>query len=181
MKFALDVLNIHCPSALRKKVLRDIFSSTARAFGAEPPDMKDLSAARLLETYARFTQRAGEDVLAHHPEPETVRSRLFHSASELGTSLRRRFRLRSGEDVMKLSRIMYKILGISFEGRSDGEVIIRSCYFSRFYSADICRLISALDEGAAAGLSGGGRLEFSQRLTDGHDSCRARFFLGEGE
>ena len=58
---------------------------------------------------------------------------------------------------------------------AQGELRIRSCYFSSFYSSGVCRLISALDAGVAAGLSSGGRLVFSRRLTEGHDCCLARF------
>jgi hypothetical protein len=179
MKFVLAVLDVYIPKSLKKRVLRDIISSTARAFGAEPPKTQGLSTRHLLEAYALFTRQAAEDVLANIPNPETVRLRLFQNASCLGRTLRQRFHLRSREDVLKMSRIIYRILGISFEARPNGEVIIRSCYFSRFYTGDVCRLISALDEGAAAGLSGDGRLEFSQRITEGHDCCRARLFFRE--
>ncbi len=180
MRLVLEVLDIYIPSALKKRVLRDIFFSTARAFGAETPELKGLSTECLLEAYARFTQRAGEEALTKDLEPETIRLRLFKNASDMGRSLRHRFRLRSPEEILRLSRIIYKILGISFEGYPDGDVIIRSCYFSQFYTGEVCRLISALDEGAAAGLSGGGRLEFSQRITDGHDCCRGRLLFKEG-
>ncbi len=181
MNYALEILAVYTPAALKKKVLRDIFFLTARAFGSEVPETKGLSTGRLLEAYAFFTQQAAEQALARDPELEAVRLRLFRDASDLGRALRQRFRLRSKEDVLKMSRIIYKILGISFEGRPDGEVVIRSCYFSRFYTGDVCRLISALDQGAAAGLSGGGRLEFAQRITDGHGCCRASFLFKENE
>jgi len=59
-------------------------------------------------------------------------------------------------------------------------VIIKYCGFSRFYTGRVCRLISALDGGTFAGLSGGGKLEFSQRITEGHDCCRGRLLFPEG-
>jgi hypothetical protein len=181
MRLALRFLDVYIPEPLKKRILRGLFCSTAQAFGAGLPEIKGLSSSRLLETYALFTRKAAEEVSAKNEDPEAVRLHLFQNASDLGATLRQRFHLRSRDDVLKMSRIIYKILGISFEGRPDGEVIIRSCYFSRFYSGDVCRLISALDEGAAAGLAGGGRLEFSQRMTDGHDCCRGRLlFKDEG-
>jgi hypothetical protein len=181
MSLSLKFLDICVPEPLKKRILRDIFSSTAQAFDAALPDIKGLSSGRLLETYAHFTRSAAEEVSTKELDPEAVRLRLFQNASDLGSTLRKRFHLRSREDVLKMSRIIYKILGISLEGRADGQVIIRSCFFSRFYTAEVCRLISALDEGAAAGLSGGGRLEFSRRMTEGYDCCRGYLrFKDEG-
>ena len=37
--------------------------------------------------------------------------------------------------------------------------------------------MSAMDRGLLAGLAGGGELAFSQRITEGHPCCRARFAL----
>ena len=180
MSLALRLLDVYVPEPLKKRILRDIFSSTAQAFGTAPPETKGLSSGRLLEAYAHFTRNAAAEVLSKEGEWEAVRLRLFQNASALGSVLRERFHLRSREDILKMSGIIYKILGISFEGRSDGEVVIRSCTFSRFYTGRVCRLISALDEGAAAGLSGGGRLEFFCRMTDGHDCCRGHLLFKDG-
>jgi len=58
-------------------------------------------------------------------------------------------------------------------------VTVKRCYFSQFYSGSVCDLISALDDGVFSGLSGGGRLVFSERLTEGNACCRAKLRLGE--
>lgn len=85
-------------------------------------------------------------------------------------------------------RSLYRAIGIDFAGELRGElpgglpreVVIGRCFFSRFYSEGVCRLISALDSGVAAGISGGGQLEFYQRLSEGHECCWAQFrFKGE--
>jgi hypothetical protein len=78
-----------------------------------------------------------------------------------------------------LSRVLYRILGIDFEGRLDGGVTIKLCAFSRHYTGRVCRLISALDAGAASGLTGGGILEFKERITEGRDCCLARLTFPE--
>ena len=52
-------------------------------------------------------------------------------------------------------------------------VTIRRCFFAAHYPPEVCRFMSAMDEGIVAGLCGG-RLVFSQRLTEGADCCRAR-------
>jgi hypothetical protein len=80
---------------------------------------------------------------------------------------------------MEMSSILYQILGIDFEGDTSGEVTIKKCFFSDYYSQQVCQIISSLDEGVAAGLSGGGNLSFSGRITEGKDCCRARLAMPE--
>ena len=180
MNLGLAMMEFYIPVPVRKKVLNDLFSATARAFGVDPPPTRGLSTQRLLLAYALFTREESERLWAENRDQSAVELRLFQNASKLGATLRRRFCVRSRDDVNRMSRVLYRILGISFEGRSDGAVIISDCAFSRFYTGRVCRLISALDAGAAAGISGGGRLEFTQRITEGHDCCRARLVFEDG-
>jgi len=158
MNLVLATLDFYVPVAVRKKALRDLFSATARAFGVDPPPTKGLSLRQLLQAYALFTREESERLWAENRDQSAVERRLFQKASKLGATLRRRFRVRSRDDVIRISRVLYRILGISFEGRTDGAVTISDCGFSRFYTGRVCRLISALDAGAAAGISGGGKL-----------------------
>jgi hypothetical protein len=174
MRLFLALLELHLPASLKKKVLADLFSLTAQAFGVVPPPIRGLSYLEALEAYAMFTQREAERVLKKENNSEVIKRRLYDNARVLGKRLREKLRLRSAEDVLRTSKLLYEILGISFEGRSDGQVTIARCYFSRFYTDRICGLISALDAGVAAGLSGGGKLDFYQKLTEGRDSCKAR-------
>jgi len=180
MNFALSILELHCPAPLKRRILRDLFSATARSFGVEPPPIRGLSAGRLLTTYAHFTRAEAERLWAGTGDQRDVERRLFENARELGTALRQKFRVRSRHEVIRLSRVLYRVLGIDFDGRPDGGVVIKECAFSRIYTGRVCRLISALDAGAAAGLSGGGTLEFSERITEGRDRCLARLIFPEG-
>ena len=180
MNITLTTLDFYIPAPFRKKILRNLFSATAQAFGVDPPPVKGLSTGRLLQAYAVFTREQSEKLWTENRDQGEVERKLFQNALDLGTALRQRLRLRSREDVIRASRMLYRVLGISFEGRPDGRVIIRDCYFSRFYTGRVCRLVSALDAGAAAGISGGGKLEFSQRMTEGHDTCRASLAFEEG-
>lgn len=179
MNLILAALDLHAPAAFRKRVFRSLFSATARAFGVTPPSTRGLSAPDLLRAYALFTRAEAERLWTEKGDEGGVERRLFDNAKEIGAGLRRTFRLRSGEDVMRMSRVIYGALGIDFEGAPDGSIKISRCAFSQFYTGRVCRLISALDAGAAAGLSGGGRLEFSQRMTEGPDCCLARLSFGE--
>jgi len=179
MNLALTILDFHAPALFRRKVLCSLISATARAFEVEAPSTRGLSTRNLLETYALFTREEAERLWAENRDQSAVERRLFENASELGAALRRKFHLRSRDDVLSMSRVLYKILGITSDGRPDGAIRISECAFSRFYTGPVCRLISSLDAGAAAGISGGGRLEFSQRITEGHDCCRARLIFEE--
>ena len=76
---------------------------------------------------------------------------------------------------MDIGRVLYRILDIDLQGDARGEVVISRCYFSRFYSGEVCRLMSAMDRGLFAGLSNGGELTFSSRITEGQPCCRAHF------
>jgi len=180
MKTGLTILEFYTPAAFKKRILRRLFSATAQAFGADMPSTKGLSCGRLLQAYALFTRAQSEKLWAERRDEDEVSRQLFRNAFELGAALRRGLRIRSREDVILASRLLYKVLGISFEGQPDGRIVIGDCYFSRFYTGRVCRLVSALDAGAAAGISDGGRLEFSQRMTEGHNSCRARLVFEDG-
>jgi hypothetical protein len=179
MRLALAVLGFHLPTFLKKQMLVELCGLTARSFGVPSPDLKGLSYDRTLEAFALFSKGEAEKLAEDGPQGRAVKDRLYHSSRELGQQLRARFRLQNPEDVFLLSRLLYQALGIDFEDRTDGEVIIRRCFFSRFYTPAVCRIISSLDEGMAEGLSGGGRLDFYQRITEGHDCCRARFVFEE--
>jgi hypothetical protein len=179
MSLALEILKIYAPPAFKKRILRELYLATALAFDGTPPDLRGLSHAGLLESYASFTRNEAARVLKDAERPAAVEERLFREARGLGERLRRTLRLRTPGEVLAASQMLYGALGIDFEGREPGEVTIRRCYFSRFYTADICRVMSSADAGVAAGLSGGGRLVFTQRITEGADVCRARLVFEE--
>jgi hypothetical protein len=182
MNFVLRILKLHFPDSLKKRMLTELFDLTAQAFGVACPEIKSMSYRKMLEAYAVFTAGEAGRLSPNSPEWRAAKERLYENARSLGTKLRKTLRLRDPRDILEMSRILYQMLGIDFIGLSDGEVVIRRCFFSRFYTAAVCRVISSLDEGVAAGLSGGGRLEFSGRITEGLDCCRGRFiFKGIGK
>ncbi len=83
--------------------------------------------------------------------------------------------MRSPGEALAAARVIYRGLGIDFRGlprRADRHpaLLLRSVYTPR-----VCALVSALDRGLLAGLSGGGELRFRQRLTEGACCCRAAF------
>lgn len=180
MNLYLLALRIHVPGWLARRKVQELFEATASACGTVPPDLKGLSLEQRLEQYALFTRdeigrkiRGGEDM-------QQLKEILHRHACRLGTEIRTRLRLRSTEDVLSAGRVLYRTIGIDFEGDTSGAVVIRRCYFSRFYDAAICSVMSALDSGIAAGLTAGKELRFTRRITEGSPTCEA-ILDGSGE
>ena len=176
MNLRLRLLALYTPDWLQRYMLRELFQSTAAAFGCPPPPPDGRAPATLLAQYARFTQSMAEAALeGDHSALPDLETRLYREAYALGARLRRLCGVTTRQDVMDAAQWLYRILGIAFQGTADGAIVIRRCAFSDIYSGPVCRLISALDQGVLAGLAGGGQLTFQARLTEGAASCRACF------
>jgi hypothetical protein len=173
----LQFLRFHIPGIIRKRVIRELSCLTADAFQCDAPNLDRLSGKACLREYALFTNEQALKVIRGEGSIETVKQRLYQKAFILGSEIRQRFHITRQQDVIPASRIIYSIFGIEMQEDSYGGILINRCFFSSYYSCDVCRLISSLDEGMAAGLSGGGRLEFHQRITEGSDCCKARFSI----
>jgi len=163
-----------------KKSLNDLFVLTARAFGKEAPDLRAMSWAECLRRYAVFTRAEVERALAEGPDVETVKERLKKDAMALGRSLRGRLGIRTPKEARDGLAVLYSAIEIDFQSDATGGVTIPRCFFSRHYTPAVCRVVSALDEGLAAGFTGGGRLRFTQRITEGSACCRAVLAMSEG-
>jgi len=171
MNLRLAALGIFLPSSLRSDKLRELFRLTAEAFGAPMPDIRRLSHRETLHAYAIFTRdqalRAGDG------DQDSLKRRLFERAYSLGSGLRKQLNIVTAKESLSAARLLYRAIGIDFRANGPGELMIAQCYFSKFYSGQVCRLISSLDEGLIAGLSGGGQLTFNTRITEGYSCCLA--------
>jgi hypothetical protein len=174
MSLALRLLDGRVPAVARRVALRALFTTTAAGFGCPVPPLKGLDADALLRRYALFTRDQAEAALRDGRDLPALHDRLERGARTLGGRLRAGLRLRTTEDAMAAARVVYRLLDIVLRGTSNGEITVRRCPFSEVYSAEVCRLVSALDTGLLAGLSGGDRLEFTQRITEGAPACLAR-------
>ena len=163
------------PLGGRGRGIEELFVRTAAAFGSPVPPQRSRSAAGRLREYALFTRDKAEAALGGGGSLRVLDNRLFDAALALGRSYRRRLGLRDLEDAMAAARLIYRCLSIDFRGSTEGEVSIRKCSFAPVYTPKICVLMSAIDRGLLAGLTGGGQLQFKQRITEGADSCRAYF------
>lgn len=175
MSLALKIAGLYVPSFIRKKGLENLFALTASAFGCEAPATEELSFEECLMEYARFTDTTAEQCESAGKDMSVIGDRLYSNALEFGKTLRKILGISTKLEAMEASRILYRNIGIDFHGSQQGDIAIPRCYFSKYYSAPTCRLISSLDAGILAGIAGGGTLRFSHRITEGFDACRAHF------
>jgi hypothetical protein len=179
MNILLKILPHNLPAFIREEILAELFEATADAFECPAPTLDHRSYDECLRTYALFTREQAEKALQSGRDVPAIKTRLYENAYPLGGKLRKWFGVDTMEEVMELGQILYRAMGVEIQGDTQGNVTVKRCYFSHFYSGPVCDLISALDDGVFSGLSGGGRLTFSERLTEGKACCRAKLQLGE--
>lgn len=174
----LKIMRFHIPGFVKKKKLQELFRLTADAFQSEPPELKGLSFARCLTEYAIYTRKQAQNYLQSGQPLDAVKFRLYQSSCFFGRNLRKRLGIVTWEEAVTVLQLVYKLIGIDFQYDRQGEFIISRCFFSRYYSGEVCRLMASLDEGLAAGLSDGGRLYFFERITEGGSGCKGYFCKG---
>lgn len=177
MNIAVRLLQWYTPIFVKKMALHDLFAATVAAFDCTAPSYKRLAYHDCLRLYALFTQSQVEAMIRDGRDLATVEQRLYENAFQLGKKYARLLPIRSQAEMMVIGRLLYDILDIDFQSNAQGEVVIRRCYFSHFYTGPICRIMSAMDRGLFAGLSQGGQLRFTTRITEGSPCCLARFML----
>jgi hypothetical protein len=177
MSIRLFLAEMYLPVFMRKRELKVLFALTAAAFGRTAPSLTGLSLDECLIEFARFTKTCVDEMGDREEGDDTVQERLFQKALEYGKLWRKRFGVTTPSDVMRAGRILYRAIGIDFRGTDRGFIDISECFFSRFYSPATCRVISSLDAGIMAGLSAGNLLSFTQRITEGCDSCKGQMTM----
>jgi hypothetical protein len=175
----LALLKVALPAGLRLRLLDDLALVTAEGFGSPAPSWAGLPFETRLTAYARFAAEQAEALLAGHDEAavDAVAARLRGGAAELGATARRRLGVRSAADALSALAVLYHQIGIEASTSGPGEIVVGRCLFADYFSEPVCRLVAALDEGLAAGLTNGARLEFVERLTGGAPHCRARLVV----
>ncbi|HTR80502.1 MAG TPA: hypothetical protein VMM58_02655 [Bacteroidota bacterium] len=180
MNVPLRIVGRFAPEFLKKKELEKLLAVVAAAFKSDIPSITSLSFDESLQTFADKTEREAARAVADGRDLAAIKNELYRGAFEIGERLRNVFRVSTIPDAMAVGRVIYRHLGITFHGTQSGNVVIPQCYFSRLYSSSTCRIISSLDEGMMAGLSGGKAFVFSQRMTEGFTTCRGHFILKDG-
>jgi hypothetical protein len=179
MNFLFHFSKMYLPEYVKKRELMNLFHITALAFERTIPPTIGLSFDECLVAFAHFAKSEVDLVMSRGEDLQTIQELLYQSAYEFGNKFRKQFRVSTARDVMEASRFLYKILGIDFKGTEKGTITISKCFFSQHYSPFTCRVISSLDAGMIAGLSGGGGLSFSERITEGSTFCNAQFIFKE--
>ena len=163
----------------RKKGMAELFRLTATAFGRETPDLHGQSHDKILDGYARFTRSEADKAMQNGTAP-ILRKSLYEHALILGRDIRAKLPIRSRADAAAALTSLYGLLAIDMTVDCRGMVTIQRCSCSSHYTPEVCRFMSAMDEGIVSGLCSG-RLTFSQRLTEGADHCRGRIEWPDGQ
>ena len=172
MGIALAISRFYVPETVKSASLRRLFTATADAFGCPAPDVNGLTYEQCLQEYALFTKNNAEKII-RQGTVKRVKAELYDSAELIGQRLKQQLKLKTFTDFSLACEITYKAIAIECRVGPGGDVRIPRCYFSPFYTGEVCQLISSLDEGLIAGLSGGMKLEFSERITEGSECCKA--------
>jgi hypothetical protein len=169
------------PGLLKKAFLRRLFRLTAEAFGAAAPAHHG-SVTALLDRYAAFTRGQAEMAMRDSARAAEAPGRLFESAFRLGSRLRALLKVRRMQEAMDVAKTLYRLIGVDFCGMATCSAdratagaacfTVSRCFFSTRYPPAVCRLISSLDAGLLAGLTGGGEMTFTERITEGAAACK---------
>lgn len=164
----LRVLERHPLKLFSRTQLQILLNATARAFEVPGKQIWHFPYRRALKEYAVFTERC---MRLHHVDSQ----RLYREAYALGSRVQQLTGFTDSGDLRRLAFFLYRNIDIHMDGSIPGEVTVSSCYFSRFYTPEQCALMSYMDSGIIAGLWGGGHLTFTERITEGYETCTADF------
>lgn len=176
MNVRLFLLERWLPGWARRRILGALAHLAADAFGTEPPSLARLGQYEAAGAFASFTRTEVDRVLASESAAtaQAIRVRLHERARDAGQAAARHLGVATRADAFRAFRLLYRGIGIDMEiDCSTGGIAVRRCLFSGFYTPAVCAFISALDAGFLCGLTGGGTLAFSERITDGAPCCRA--------
>lgn len=178
MNFRLKLINLYIPAFIRRRVLLDLFRRTARAFCVSAPTLP-ANNRDILKSYARFTHQQACTAVTGNRDVNELEQRLFEQAYQMGSQFRRRFKTNTKDQALSALQIIYRLLKIDLEITAGGDLEIKKCYFSQYYSAKTCSVISALDRGLVSGLTDGAHLVFIQKITQNNPCCLARIYEKE--
>jgi hypothetical protein len=173
MSLRIRALPDRTPDPVRRWALRGLFRATVDAFDAPMPDLRGRSADAILDAYAACTDELARGLLLDPARRPLVERRLGSNLERLGRRVRLALGVRTAAEALEVARWLYGLIGIDLRGDDRGEVVVTRCSFAARYSPDVCRVMSASDAGLLSGLTGGGRLTFSERITAGSPVCRA--------
>jgi hypothetical protein len=133
--------------------------------------------AAMARTHTRMVE-ALTAAIGHDKAVMLGREALFAVGLELGRQTRSKLGVgESPADLIKTSKILYRILGIDFhiewQDQSNAVAVIERCALAEQYSKLTCEVLSATDEGVIAGLQPNVKMKFQEYITGGCANCRA--------
>ncbi len=109
------------------------------------------------------------------------RDAMFKVGEELGSETSHRLSVgKSLQNLIRAAKILYRVLGIEFEVEQypNGAIlIVNRCALAANYSELTCQVLSATDEGTIRGLDENMSMTFTERITGGQPTCKARITL----
>jgi hypothetical protein len=162
---------------VRRTILREVLAATARAFDREPPATTPRSVRTLSHVCIERSDAWAREALARGEDLSRIRARLFAEARSLGARARRELRVRDEAQGAAAARLLYRAIGVDLRADREG-VRVSRCAYASAYSPQVCRLMSAMDSGLIAGLTGAAGLVFTARITEGAPACRAVILHG---
>jgi len=176
----LMLLRLHVPASVRRAVLQDLIAATAMAFDRDLPDTAKLTEPELLAHAIEWSRAWAEEAIRTGADLDRLEGRMFREASRLGRRARRRLHVSSVADGLTAARIVYGAIGIDLRPAGMREFSIPKCAFACAYVPAVCRLMSSMDSGLIAGLTGARGLRFTERITEGAAACHALVLHGGG-
>ena len=174
MSLRLRALELHVPDVVARSALRRLSRRRRPRSAASPWISTRWIAGRCSNDTYRSRPAAPSRRCRTIPSSNSSPRRMWENAYALGKSIRRRLGVRTPAEALRAARIAYRMIGIDLRADRHGHVVVDRCTFAESYSPQICLVMSALDAGLIAGLTRGGRLAFSERITEGRPQCVAR-------
>jgi hypothetical protein len=188
----MRLLSLYIPEKFKKEKIIQLYKLTSGVFndypiasnsnGSKAPDtcvLRTLTYREILKKYADYTTMAVNKLLYSRHDINKIKESLFDKSYKLGQEIRNDYNIKTFEDIRFIIKIIYKIVKIDsnlVKDRATGskELEVKHCFFADYYSADVCSVMSSVDEGIVAGVSGCRQMQFVQRITEGEDHCRAK-------
>ncbi len=160
--------------------IKILMKQTAKVFGVKTPKNMGFSSSKLLKTYAQMTRDVSLNFIQSKQDRNQLQQNLYYMAFQLGSELRWWLRPQNNQDCFDIIEMLYRNIKISLCEQSH-TICVHQCYFSDFYTPEICSIISAIDQGIFAGVYQDGTLSFYKRMTEGHQVCVANFVLDDSK
>ncbi len=176
--FWLSIIEKNMPEVIMRLELSVLFRMTAASCGCKAPSMHGMDSGERLKLFRRFTLDAVKT--CRKEALPSLRKEMYRRAFRIGRCLSFLPGLGDWKNRKRLIAVLYRNIGIQVrnagdESRKKGtwHIGIPYCSFSSEYTPGICYVMSGMDAGIICGLLGGGKLVFTQRITEGCPYCTA--------